>query len=246
MVNLTITGIDRWTDLDRLAVTADEHPAVRIEWAVLYGSRNGQEPRFPGGEVVDRLLRTASETNIHCAIHLCGRYARAVNSGDYAKISDELVATCCRFDRIQVNLPGYDYAAMARFSTEWTGRPVIVQHRDGFAGKPPRPELHYLHDRSGGRGVEETAHWPKPWPDVRCGYAGGVGPRNIELAVQLVRTLHATRTPGLSETEASVAAYAGLGSGGSWIDMESGVRTNDRLDLDKVRFVAGRAAGTGA
>lgn len=74
-----------------------------------------------------------------------------------------------------------------------------------------------LFDPSGGRGIGGHA-WPSPPPATRMGYAGGIGPDNIEQVLDQVAPL-----------------------GAAWIDMESGVRTDDRFDLDKVREVLARA-----
>lgn len=57
--------------------------------------------------------------------------------------------------------------------------------------------------------------WPKPFSNVRTGYAGGLNPDNLE------------------EQLTKIAAVVGNNSVS--IDMESGVRTNNEFDLDKVR-----------
>ena len=67
-----------------------------------------------------------------------------------------------------------------------------------------------LQDESGGRGIDCIARWP----DVatRAGFAGGIGPGNVARAVH-----HVQRQPE-----------------GSWIDMESGVRTAGWFDVGLV------------
>jgi phosphoribosylanthranilate isomerase len=59
-------------------------------------------------------------------------------------------------------------------------------------------------------------------PDgLRFGFAGGIGPDNVKRVIR--------------EISAKVDAPF-------WIDMESGVRTDDRFDLNKVRRVLETAA----
>ena len=85
----------------------------------------------------------------------------------------------------------------------------------------PHPRIEYLFDESGGRG--KRGDWPDPWPvlpGMRCGYAGGLGPDNVDEALEFVE-----RHP-----DARI-----------WLDMESGVRTNDWMDLEKVEAVCQKA-----
>jgi len=73
-----------------------------------------------------------------------------------------------------------------------------------------------LFDASGGRGEVNTT-WPEPIGNF-CGYAGGFNPENVE---ERVRDL----AEFLPENQII------------WIDMESGVRTEDIFDLDKAESV---------
>ena len=77
-----------------------------------------------------------------------------------------------------------------------------------------------LFDASAGRGVAPEG-WPAPIPDHFCGYAGGINPGNVARHIELIKEAGAEDT---------------------WIDMESGVRTENRFDLDKVREVLKIAA----
>ena len=86
----------------------------------------------------------------------------------------------------------------------------------------PGAALEYLFDPSSGRGESAFSRWPEPPVDAatRYGYAGGISPETIGEALAF----------------ASQHADAGL-----WIDMESGVRTeDDRFDLDKVEGICAR------
>ena len=74
-----------------------------------------------------------------------------------------------------------------------------------------------LLDESGGKGIEAPFRMPSYLHNVHVGFAGGINPDNVVAKVQEITSLpHVNRF---------------------WIDMESGVRTNDRFDLDKVEQV---------
>lgn len=91
-----------------------------------------------------------------------------------------------------------------------SNKQVINQFQNGF------PEnINILYDASGGRGAEIKEILP-PF-DNFTGYAGGINEKNIDGICKLI-----TDHPDNSNV---------------WIDMESGVRTDDFLDLEKVHFV---------
>ena len=217
-MRLTFTGIDEWTDLDDLSAIASTTAGTQIEWAVLAGSPTGtgSNPRFPGLSRIHRLRRLGQEQGIATAIHLCGRLARRVNAGN----GETLAELVDGFDRIQVNAASYDYRRLIQFRTA-IDTPVIVQDRSNFAETPPAARLEYLLDPSGGRGIESIHAWVRPWPGTQYGFAGGVGPENIRLAIDKLNE---------------------LGAPNAWIDMETGVRSGNRFDLEKVRAVIAFAA----
>ena len=83
------------------------------------------------------------------------------------------------------------------------------------------PVLHekveYLFDVSEGRGMESFEHWPVPSADfARTGYAGGLGPHNIERAVAFAQ-FHDEHV--------------------LWFDMEGRIRTDGWLNTDTVEAV---------
>ena len=80
----------------------------------------------------------------------------------------------------------------------------------------PTPHVAYLIDGSGGRGIDKPIEIYDN-PDIHVGYAGGINPENV--GAKLSQLLE----------------HRSYGS--FWIDMESGVRTDDWLDLDKVERV---------
>ena len=141
------------------------------------------------------------------AIHLCGAAARSQNDMEYMS---DIYDT---FGRVQINLPDDKYnlpniQQMASMSK------VIVQSRDNekFDHAKFGHDANLLFDKSGGKG-EKSNVYPTASPRKLVGYAGGFTPDNVAEFVSNPPT----------------ERY--------WIDMESGVRTDDWLDLNKCEAV---------
>ena len=122
------------------------------------------------------------------------------------------------FSRVQVNHRHPSVDALVNFQM-FRATPVIAQYRT--LDVPEDGRIQWLFDPSGGRGLA-----PGTWPQHRgfmVGYAGGITPLNVASIVQNIA--------------ATNREY--------WIDMESGVRTNDWFDLykcyDVCRAVYGEA-----
>ena len=74
-----------------------------------------------------------------------------------------------------------------------------------------------LLDKSGGLGIDTPIGFPPYAHRVHVGFAGGINPDNVIDKMNIITTSSLV--------------------GKFWIDMESGVRTDDRFDLDKVEDV---------
>jgi hypothetical protein len=148
------------------------------------------------------------------AAHLCGGFSDDIMAGEvYDRVPGNIFAG---YGRIQVNHRDPDENRIAGFA-EHVGIRCIAQTRTGF---PQGSRIQWLYDASGGRGVLPSA-WPRhPGGDVLVGYAGGIGPENVREVIAAI---------------ASTGPY--------WLDMESGVRTDDRFDLGKVGAVCAAVYG---
>ena len=218
---LTFTGVDERTPIQELGEMVKEYP--QVEFAALMGRENGVggNPIFPPFTVLSRM----GEIRANSALHLCGSYARSALSVEWDLFPDNL-RLCHRFGRIQVNLHGDSYdpdrievtsEGIVRLAEMVDCESVIVQHRADWDSVPvDHPKVEYLFDLSEGAGVEAFGNWPVPPADRRVGYAGGIGPHNIDRAMAFVN-----QHPGAR----------------MWLDMESQVRTDCWFDLDKVRAV---------
>lgn len=215
LLRVTITGADDATSPDDLLALSKEFPFV--EWGFLYSpKRSGSgEPRYP---TVDWIM-TMVRKGVNVALHLCGQAARDFFAGTPRFWMNE-------FKRIQVN--GFSN------QVEFTGMmPFIAAQPTEFIMQATTPvallavsylstmaaNIVPLYDPSGGRGIVQK-EWPVPsWQRADIGYAGGMGPDNVEI---IVRTL------------SGVPRNLGY-----WIDMETKVRTPDgtHLDLKLVREV---------
>jgi len=180
--------------------------------------------------------------SLPAALHLCcPAHFHQILAG---RVNDIFRCEVQQFDRIQVNIN----ARTAEFSTDevvriyrvlrqWGARLILQRHSgtqaaiDEFlATSVTQAELasgdvSVLLDASRGTGLA-PASWASPVTCadgfVHTGYAGGISPENIESVLDATETaVRASATPG--------AAY--------WLDMESGVRTNNQFDLAKVERV---------
>lgn len=220
---LTFTGVDAATDLDRAAALADRYP--QVEFGVLAGTRSGRpgEPRHPDLHLVRSVPLRLPQT----ALHLCSHLARAA-----LRCEPAAVDLAEFFGRVQINvdrLSPVHIPGLLAFCDRMDERQVILQHGDPAVVPPVlHNRLEWLFDISGGRGLPSGDRWPDPPRDGRrWGYAGGLGPHRGGIS-PIVAMLQ--RTP----PDVSV-----------WFDIESGVRTRDAFDLDKVETVCRAVLGDG-
>jgi hypothetical protein len=146
---------------------------------------------------------------LRLAAHLCGGFSRDIMAGEvFDRVPRDIFDG---YARVQVNHAAPCVAPIARFQ-EHIALPCVAQARsDRF---PAEDVIGWLFDRSGGAGVA-PASWPRhPGGGRLVGYAGGLGPENVRAALEAIGA-----------------------EGPYWIDMESGVRTGDRFDLELCRCV---------
>lgn len=210
---VTITGADDNVRHYDLAKIADEFKFV--EWGILISrNKEGREARYPSRQWIDRLFARTSPI-MATSGHLCGRWSREVATGPltWGLVRNRQFNS---FGRLQFNgVDEIDRLALANLATisNCCVKDVIVQCKNFDApNRHGREEPLRLLDLSGGRGIR-LEHFPAPTAPY-CGYAGGFGPDNLE---------------------GVLIALAGMPGEECWVDMESGVRTGDDFDLDKVR-----------
>lgn len=219
---VSITGADDAVDVADLSALAAEFPFV--EWAIPFMPERAGRNRFPTAKWMDGFL--AGYKGRHTAIHMCGNGLLGFIEGD-----GEILQRTQGFGRIQLNIRFanvgglYDPRQLVERVRSMPDRQFILQYGSdtesllGLFGDTPN--LAVLFDESAGKGVNPGA-WPVPLPGHRCGYAGGMNPDNVKQNIEMI----AKAAPRYT----------------TWIDMESGVRTDNALDLAKVRRVLETAA----
>lgn len=222
---VTITGTDDKTDISQLLELSDEFPFV--EWGILVSSKQEGGQRFPSRKWSDKFIHAVTGTGklrpIAISSHICGRWTREICSDFIAW--NELPFIVNFGQRIQINTHAEQLVSNTHLWTnlrnvihkeiifQWDG----VNDHLAFAAKAiDGLKISVLFDTSGGAGILPGT-WPKADRRFNYGYAGGLGPDNIKEQIQLINLA------------ANNYSY--------WIDMEGRVRTNEILDLDKVRKV---------
>ncbi|KAG8459073.1 hypothetical protein KFE25_002480 [Diacronema lutheri] len=206
-----------------------------LEWGVLFRPDKQGEPRYASPAWVERLAVARLEFGgtARLAAHLCSTRVDEVLRGDASFVS-RLVDL--GFRRVQVNatavngvdmslvsapdasarllsviraVPGIEFILQRNAQTRLLWEPILAQG--------PPPNVSVLFDESMGTG-QLSASFPAPIAGVECGFAGGLGPGNLEQSLRLI-----------------LAASAGRAV---WVDMESSLRTrtadgDDTFDVAK-------------
>lgn len=227
--HITFTGVDGKTEIFALEELQRKYPIA--EFGVLVSQnwwKNGNRYFNPS-------FLSALDRGLNLSAHFCGRIARAAICNNfhpfqswtmgetdiYSRTEDEFSL----FNRCQLNIstsagnPKYfllpnDFRLF---------KEIIIQQKSAdncslFLSSTICDKVSVLLDASGGRGIDTPI---KVLPNVgrhfKVGYAGGFTPENV--------------------AEKLIYLYEQKEVGDFWIDMESGVRTDDWFDIDKVRSV---------
>lgn len=216
---VTISGVDDTVEPQALAELSKAFDFV--EWGVLLGPSEwmGKKPRFPSFGWLERLRRwCVGSGQMRLSGHLCGHQARWLLAGSYTPTT-EYGRFWPMLSRAQVNTAGHEttlaeagVTVMKSLGQQW----ILQQdgHNNHLLERVVEMGLSAvgLYDMSYGKG-RVAGDWPAA-DDLRLGYAGGLSPDNLEDHLPRIAT-------------------AGIGRR-IWIDMESGVRTENRLDVGRV------------
>ena len=229
---VTITGADDKTSHEAMIEISKKYPFV--EWGILLSSSvnlipSQGTPRYPSLEWVKELKRKVEEARMNEEVkmnfsaHLCGGYTREmIEKGTNDLVQENLKDIGRLFGRVQLNFNagGVDvHEGLYDFITKNSDEiKFILQNNKANAvvidqtfKRNIRVDL--LWDSSGGRGVVSD-DWALPFFERFTGYAGGLNPDNL-----------AEKLEKFFQLQSPVEI---------WIDAETGVRTNDELDLVKV------------
>ena len=221
--HITFTGIDEHTDIKMLCAIQKKFPFV--EWGVL-ASYNWKENgfRYPNPKFLDWLRDKGLNLSLHC----CGKVAHHGALGMWSNINKNLLnGNLDLFQRAQLNVVNReDNPLYVSYSIEPLNE-VIIQQRSAedmdlykttMRTMRMTPDKYHnfsvLLDASGGRGIDTPINIPIGLEDAKIGFAGGINPGNVR-----EKLLYILNQPNV---------------GDFWIDMESGVRTDDWFDIGKV------------
>lgn len=178
-----------------------------IEWGILLDGQQSNNPLF----MQDEDLRKIQKSGLRLAAHLCGDYAQKVVQGD------SLDLNLHGFHRLQIN-HGRHGSDAEKINNVWrfgaiNGFRMVLQCQSEF---PTDARVDWLFDCSFGEGVQPAAFPPLTQTTSFCGFSGGF---NAEILPTVLVDL-------------SVGESIPF-----WIDMESGVRVNNRFDLGQCEAV---------
>lgn len=192
---LTLSGVDERVtqrEIERMLAFPD------VELGLLCTHDPEGRPRYPE---LHWLVWAAEIASDRCAIHVCGRRARAAL---LARQLDDLVMHA---SRIQVNgvLRTDELNEIAETFATHT---IITQHHAQNAALVAAPVANHalLVDASGGTGRRPEG-WQRPDTIKPVGFAGGLGPDNLRTQLPLIATI--------------------AGDGPFWVDMETSLRIDD-------------------
>ena len=216
--HITFTGIDGKTDLGALRELQDQYPIA--EFGVLV-AKNWRENgnRYFNPSYLDAL----EYRGLNLSAHLCGSIARAAVRGDFKPFCDwaRFIPIAFIFKRCQLNIATSkeNPDSFKLSEDDFFFKEIILQQRsvedcDLYLKSNTNEHVTMLLDASGGEGIDTSL---VAFVGKKIGYAGGINADNV-----------AEKLTFLMENEQV---------GDFWIDMESGVRTDDWFDINKVRQV---------
>mgnify|MGYP000887107737 CR=1 FL=1 len=211
---VTFTGPDIHTDVNELKVIQNDYPFV--EWGILI-SGNPNIKRHPPKEFIESL----KDTGLNLSLHLCAKYSSDIMKKGIIEIPYEF------FSRYQINFnfkfSKHNIEYYEQLTNKYKNKDFILQYNRSnepyvkdIIHKYNMSNTNILFDASGGRGTEISSI-EKPFFSIYTGYSGGIYPDNV---IDICNKINDYKN------------YDNV-----WIDMESGVRTDDIFDLGKVRDV---------
>lgn len=223
LTRVSITGADDKTNPEKLLELSQQYPFV--EWAILFSENKEGTQRYPSKAWREQFYAVAP--NVQRAAHLCG----APKLKAFGDVDSALKEELSHYQRLQLNFNSkhlkpviFDALVQqvkAKTFTYKDGTPIEVITQYNGANT----QIHHqfrgdnhvvLFDASGGHGVA-LSDVPQPLEGIRCGYAGGLSPENLRNILENLKLA--------------------VGDAPIWIDMESGIRTDNEFDLDKVHSV---------
>lgn len=207
---ITFTGADNWTSIESMIQLSAQYP---IEWGILFSpKRQGSDNRYPCITQIKEIL----STDLNLSAHICGAYSDAIMNNLPVNSLVEPFEYFYKFRRVQINHKNPEVDKIIKLldiinSGPHSSMPKCIAQTQASTF-PEEYKVQWLFDASGGNGISPLS-WPT-YPNKVVGYAGGLNPSNV---VSAITAINAT--------------------GPYWIDMESGVRTDNKFDINLCRQV---------
>ena len=212
---VTFTGIDNNNTIESLEEVQKEYPFV--EWGVLIASNPGRN-RQP----TEDYILSLEKTKLNLALHICSGHSIDIMDNGNLDLKYKF------FNRYQINFnfkrTKHNLVNFIKLTNKYKDKSFILQSNFSneisiekiISTNKSNKNTNILFDASGGRGTVIKNIKP-PYKGIYTGYSGGIGPDNIAEIGKMISH---------HKNDDKV-----------WIDMETAVRTNNILDLDKVREV---------
>jgi len=208
---LTLTGFDNESPIPALNYLCHICD-IPLEIGILYYPKKFGQPRYPD---IEHILGYA-ELPVKKALHICGNEScvEFIENEGWPFIS-------WGFDRIQLNAD-WNTDLYTEFCDKIWRDPIILQinkrNNEVFGGLFPQ-SAHFLLDGSRGRGDISSRDWeyaPPSFTSIQfLGYAGGICPESLESDLEWLLRKH----PHPDHI---------------WVDIESGIRTDNKIDFLKI------------
>lgn len=212
---VSLTGADDAVNIKDLEQLSSEYPL--FECAILMFPQSEGKARNPLKSWREEFYQSTVKNR---ALHLCGT---AINQ--FAQEEDSLMEEISNFQRVQINLlPKYAshelVEKLANVASKLKNIEFITQHNEfntEYYGHWSEVSNHsYLYDASLGKGIAPKS-WQGPIPGKHTGYAGSISPDNIHENIKKISLV--------------------TGNIPVWMDMESGIRTNNQFDKQKAKYI---------
>jgi hypothetical protein len=211
---VTFTGADDNTPVEKLQQLQKKYKFV--EWGILI-SNNPGKPKQPSEYYIDSL----QNKGLKLSLHICSDHASNIlYRGNMNLVFDF-------FERYQLNFNfnhnEHDLNNYVKLTNKFKEKNFILQ--TNFSNENYIEKLlpilknnntNILYDSSGGRGME-IRQIKQPFDKIYTGYSGGINIDNIDsICKKIENTKNNDRV---------------------WIDIQTGARTDNKFDLDKVATI---------
>ena len=228
MFQLSITGADNSVSVQKLQQLTKQFS--NVEFAILYFPEKDNQPRNPGISWRNEFFSSISKKNT--ALHLCGKtvFEQILETSFY---QSPLFKELQKAQRIQLNINArfdlFEHETIHKIYQKLLEHnfSIILQYNQRsknwilpfLKNQNKDSSIHILLDSSLGKGVftgifeipQELLEYSYP-----IGFAGGLNPENIQQAYTETQKLQLPRY---------------------WLDLESGARSHNQFDLEKVQLL---------